>query len=79
MNRGSFIRNMFGAVAAVTIGRYLPTTTVTYKDAAKVAPYARVSKQFMANLPFLQETLPRLLLRDLQEKEDEEFINMLNR
>lgn len=43
-------------------------TTLEY-----IAGYARVSKQMMYSLPFIQGTLPRLLLRDFYKRENAIF------
>lgn len=42
-----------------------------------VAGYARFAKQFMRNLPFLQNTLPRLLQRDFFKKENRRFYDIM--
>lgn len=39
-----------------------------------IAGYMKMSKQLMANLPFLQETLPKILLRDFEKNINDETI-----
>lgn len=41
-----------------------------------IAGYVRFSKQMMKHLPFLQNTLPRLLLRDFYKKENRHFYDL---
>lgn len=68
MNRGKFIRNVFGAFAAVAVGKYIPLATrVPDLEATKrIGGYLKVSRQLLSNLPFLQQTLSELLLEDLK-------------
>jgi hypothetical protein len=43
-----------------------------------IAGFARFSKQMAYQLPFLQNTLPRLLLRDFYKKENSTFYGVVN-
>ncbi len=43
-----------------------------------VAGYARFSKQLMKHLPFLQQTLPRMLLRDFYKAENSRIYNTIS-
>lgn len=43
-----------------------------------IAGYARFSKQMMFQLPFLQNTLQRMLLRDFYKKENAQFFSVIS-
>lgn len=43
-----------------------------------IAGYARFSKQMMAQLPFLQSSLQRMLLRDFYKKENAQFFSVVS-
>lgn len=66
-----------GAIAVQTEGAakgqidYDLTRVSTVSD--YIAGFARVSKQMMFQLPWLQGTLPRMLMRDFYKKENETF------
>lgn len=42
-----------------------------------IAGYARFSKQMMYQLPFIQNTLPRMLMRDFYKKENAQFYSVV--
>lgn len=66
-----------GSISVQTEGQ--PKTQIDYsftevKQVSNyIAGFACVSKQMMYNLPFLNQTLPRMLLRDFYKKENDYF------
>ena len=70
-----------GAIAVQTEGQgkgqidYDFTEVKTVSD--YIAGYARFSKQMMYQLPWLQSTLPRLLMRDFMKKENSTFYGVV--
>ena len=72
MKRSDFLKSLGGfAIAFSGVGKLAivetPVVVAPVVSAKYIAGYMKVSKQLMANLPFLQATLPEVLLRDLKE------------
>jgi hypothetical protein len=64
-----------GSISVQTEGQSKTQIDYAFTEVKTVSKYiagwARVSKQLMYHLPFLQNTLPRLLLRDFYKKEND--------
>lgn len=79
MKRGQFLKSLIGFVIAPAVAKVLPVGEVVrvanvQHDLVEVkavaeyaAAYTRFSKQMIKNLPFLQDTLPKILLRDFEK------------
>lgn len=84
MNRKSFLGGLVALIAApkgialAMTEKKAASIIYSYTEVKTVAKYiegyAKMSKQLMANLPFLQETLPKILLRDFKKSEYESLL-----
>lgn len=73
MDRKNFIRNTLMAFAVSLLPKTLLPTDYSYTETRVVSKYissfAVFSRQLMKSLPFLQTTLPQILLKDFTQPE----------
>ena len=82
MNRGGFLKSLFVIAAAPKslikeLAKPAINTVHSIDSAKYIAGYIKMSKQMMANLPFLQSVSPEILMRYFEQKENDDFINQL--
>jgi hypothetical protein len=92
MNRKGFLSNLFKATVAAAVGSKLDLIIPTKAEETKplvwyrttdtatlkyIAGHASFSKQLLMNMPFLQATLPTMLMRDFNKIEDDEVYQTL--
>jgi len=76
MKRSDFLKSLGGfAIAFSGVGKLAiiesPVVAAPIVTAKYIAGYVKMSKQMMANLPFLQSVLPEMLLKDYYNKEND--------
>jgi hypothetical protein len=80
MKRSDFLKALGGfAIAFSGVGKLAivdaPVITVEAVNAKYLASYTQFSKQLMRNLPYLQATLPGMMLRDFSKAENTNYDN----
>lgn len=70
--------NITTQVEGATKGQNQYLLTEKVNTQSYIAGYSTFTKQLMKNLPFLQNTLPRLLLRDFYKKENSTFYTAIS-
>ena len=78
MNRGNFLKSLFVIAAAPKslikeLAKPAINTVHSIDSAKYIAGYMKMSKQMMANLPFLQSVLPEMLMKNFEQKENDDF------
>ena len=81
MNRGTFFKRLIQGAAVIAVSPSILAEVSAKSSIAAVTSGAigvRISKDLFDNLPYLQEVLPQLLMRDYLKAENAAFMAKLN-